>query len=343
MQWWQEILQKAEKFEKELFDANLEQKRRVELSKELAKINEHINLANQMKQLNNDLLAVQDLLQDCHDEELLKEKMKYIDQIEKLNTQWNELKMKKILSEESVIVEIRPGVGGAEASLFTNNLLNMYQSYSQSQKWKFDILYMHFTEVQGIREVAVNIKGVGAYEYLQHESGTHRIQRVPVTEASGRIHTSTATVAVLPEETDIEINIDEKYLDIAVCRSGGAGGQHVNTTDSAVKMTYFHPDLEKITVSMQDEKSQHKNREKAMKILRARAAEAIKNKEHQNRSENRKNQIGKGDRSERIRTYNFPQNRITDHRSKCSVYGLNENFLASASLLHELILSIDDI
>ena len=225
--------------------------------------------------------------------------------------------------EKNVFVEIRGGAGGEEAALFASNLFRMYTRYAENNRWSVEIMSLNETDIGGLKEVVFMIKGSGAYSKLKYESGVHRVQRVPDTESSGRIHTSTATVAVLPEVDDVDIEINEKDLKIDVFRASGNGGQCVNTTDSAVRMTHLPTGL---VVSCQDEKSQLKNKEKALKILRARLYEQAEAERAAGIAEDRKSQVGTGDRSERIRTYNYPQGRVTDHRIGLTLYKL-ETFL----------------
>ena len=223
--------------------------------------------------------------------------------------------------KKNSILEIRAGTGGDEASLFAADLFSMYQKFSDLNNWKFEILSISETGLKGVKEVICNISGYNVFSKLKFESGVHRVQRVPTTESSGRVHTSAATVAVLPEAEEIDIKIEEKDLRIDVFRSGGPGGQSVNTTDSAVRITHLPTG---IVVSQQDEKSQHKNKAKALKILRSRILDNEIQEKNKQRSQERKNQVGTGDRSERIRTYNFPQGRVSDHRINLTLYNLNE-------------------
>ena len=230
--------------------------------------------------------------------------------------------------DKNVIVEIRGGTGGDEAALFAADLMRMYSMYADNRRWKIDILNSNATDIGGYKEVSFSIEGQGAYSRLKFESGVHRVQRVPETESSGRIHTSAVTVAVLPEVEDVEVEINQNDLRIDVFRAGGPGGQCVNTTDSAVRITHIPTG---IVVSCQDEKSQHKNKDKAMKILRSRIYDAMEAQRNKEIADARKSQVGSGDRSERIRTYNFPQGRVTDHRINLTIHRL-EQVLDGAAL-----------
>jgi peptide chain release factor 1 len=227
---------------------------------------------------------------------------------------------KDAADNSNAIVEIRAGTGGDEAALFAGDLLKMYTRYAQLQGWRADLMSLADNDLGGIKEAVLAVEGEGAYAKLKFESGVHRVQRVPVTEASGRIHTSAATVAVLPEPKDVEIDVQDKDLRIDVYRASGAGGQHVNKTESAVRITHLPTG---VVVAMQEEKSQHKNKAKAMKILKARIFEAERERQDSARAAERKGLVGSGDRSERIRTYNFPQGRVSDHRINLTLYKLD--------------------
>ena len=244
---------------------------------------------------------------------------------EKLSSITEELKILLLPKDENddrnVIVEIRGGAGGEEAALFCATLFRMYSMYAESKKWKIEIINANETELGGYKEISFMVIGEGAYSRLKYESGVHRVQRVPETEAQGRIHTSTVTVAVLPEAEDVEIDINPNDLQIDTFRAGGAGGQHINKTDSAIRITHIPTGT---VVECQDERSQHKNREKAMKVLKSRLLEAKIQQQNSEVAAERKSQVGTGDRSERIRTYNYPQGRLSDHRIGLTLYRLDD-------------------
>ncbi|MBQ3463658.1 MAG: peptide chain release factor 1 [Clostridia bacterium] len=240
--------------------------------------------------------------------------------------------------DKNVIMEIRGGTGGEEAALFAADLMRMYTMYAETQGWKIDILNSNATDIGGYKEISFSIEGQGAYSRLKFESGVHRVQRVPETESGGRIHTSAVTVAVLPEVEEVEVDINQNDLRIDVFRAGGPGGQCVNTTDSAVRITHIPTG---IVVSCQDEKSQHKNKDKAMKILRSRIFEKMEEERNKEIADERKSQVGSGDRSERIRTYNYPQSRVTDHRINLTLYKLEQVLNGSLDEIIDALVTAD--
>lgn len=235
------------------------------------------------------------------------------------------------------LIEIRPGTGGEEAALFAGDLLRMYQRFAEREGWKFDIVEEAATELGGIKEVVANVRGEGVFARMKYESGVHRVQRVPTTESGGRIHTSAATVAVLPEAEDVDINIDPNDLRIDTMRASGSGGQHVNTTDSAVRITHIPSGI----MVVSSEKSQHRNREIAMQVLRARLYDAERQRVDSERSADRRSQVGSGDRSERIRTYNFPQGRVTDHRINLTLHKLDQVMQGDLSEMVDALIADD--
>ena len=320
------ILDKYNKIEKSLNNINnVSSENLIKLNREYAELKPIVDKIEEYQKEKNEILNLNELIKD-KDQEI--SKIAEIELHEKKNLikvlESELLKLlipKDINDSKNSILEIRAGTGGDEASLFAADLLSMYQKYSDINSWKFEILSISETGLKGVKEVICNISGINVFSKLKFESGVHRVQRVPTTESSGRVHTSAATVAVLPEAEEIDIEVEEKDLRIDVFRSSGPGGQSVNTTDNAVRITHIPSG---IVVSQQDEKSQHKNKAKAMKILRSRLLDNEIQQKNKERSEQRKTQVGSGDRSERIRTYNFPQGRVSDHRINLTLYNLSE-------------------
>ena len=309
-----------------------------DLSKELSEIKSITDLVNKKEHLVREILDLSEIINDKNADRDIKdiatkEFNSLKEDIHNLETKIQFALLPKDKDDtRNVILEVRAGTGGDEAGLFASDLFSMYEKLSIKNKWKFEVMEVSETSVGGYKEAQANIIGNGVFGRLKFESGVHRVQRVPTTETSGRIHTSAATVAVLPEAEDLEILIEEKDLRVDVFRSSGPGGQSVNTTDSAVRITHIPSG---IVVSQQDEKSQHKNRAKAMKILQSRLYEAERQKQQDKRSSTRKDQVGSGDRSERIRTYNFPQGRVTDHRINLTLHKLEK--ILSGEALDDLI------
>jgi len=323
----EELINRHSILEKDLSSGKIDKITFAEKSKEYSDLNEIIDDAKKYVSFEKDKNELEKIFNDQNsDKELIKMAETELNEL-KVKHSKIEKKLKLFLlpkdeaDKKNAIIEIRAGTGGLEASLFAADLFKMYEKVSHRKKWLLELISISKSEAGGLKEVIASIKGTNIYSTLKYESGVHRVQRVPDTETQGRVHTSAATVAVLPEAEEVDLEINESDLRIDVFRAGGPGGQSVNTTDSAVRITHIPTGL---TVSQQDEKSQHKNKAKGMKILRSRLYELERSRIDQERSQDRKTKIGTGDRSERIRTYNFPQGRVTDHRINLTLHRLEE-------------------
>ena len=323
----EDLIIKHSNLEKDLSSSDLDKNQFADKSKEYSDLSEIIEQAKKYLSFEKEKNELEKILNEQNNDQELK-KMAESD-LNELKKQFekNEKKLKLFLlpkdeaDKKNAIIEIRAGTGGLEASLFAGDLFKMYEKVSHKKKWELELITISKSEAGGLKEVIASIKGKNIYSTLKYESGVHRVQRVPDTETQGRVHTSAATVAVLPEAEEVDLKINDSDLRIDVFRAGGPGGQSVNTTDSAVRITHIPTGL---SVSQQDEKSQHKNKAKGMKILRSRLYELERSRIEKERSQDRKSKIGTGDRSERIRTYNFPQGRVTDHRINLTLHKLEE-------------------
>jgi len=322
-----DLIQKHAELESELSSGKVDKKFFADKSKEYSDLNEIIKEAKEFNSFEKDKKELEKIISDPSSDSEMKTMAENEIEEKKRNNEINEKKLKLFLlpkdeaDKKNAIIEIRAGTGGLEASLFAADLFKMYEKISHKKKWLLELISISKSDAGGLKEVIASIKGRNIYSTLKYESGVHRVQRVPDTETQGRVHTSAATVAVLPEAEDIDVKIEDKDLRIDVFRSSGPGGQSVNTTDSAVRITHVPTG---IVVSQQDEKSQIRNKEKGLKILRSRIYELERQKKEDERSKDRKSKIGTGDRSERIRTYNFPQGRVTDHRINFTLHKLEE-------------------
>jgi peptide chain release factor 1 len=334
------ILARRDELQAQLASGDLPPERFVALSKEYAEVEPVAEAAAELQRLRTEQSDLQSMLddpemRDIAEEELAQIKARLPDAERDMAIR---LLPKDAADDRSAMLEVRAGTGGDEAALFAGDLFRMYQRYAEAHGWKVELISASESEVGGYKEVVASISGAGVFAKLKFESGVHRVQRVPATESGGRIHTSAATVAVLPEAEEVDVQIDEKDLKVDIYRSSGAGGQHVNTTDSAIRITHIPTG---IVVIQQDQRSQHKNRAKAMQVLRTRLYEREREILHAERSGARKSMVGSGDRSERIRTYNYPQGRVTDHRINLTLHRLPEIMLGQMDELINALLTAD--
>jgi len=334
--------EKLSKLEQQLSDTSLisDQKRYQQVVREHSRISKLNKLYQQYRSVERDIAGSKELLQDEDTDDELMEMAEI--ELEELTSRKKELEQAIRLSllpkdpndEKNIFLEIRAGTGGDEAALFVADLFRMYSRYAEENGWKVEVMSSNPIGIGGFKEIIALISGESVYSKLKYESGVHRVQRVPETETQGRIHTSAVTVAIIPEADEVDLHIEPNELKFDVYRSSGPGGQSVNTTDSAVRVSHLPTGL---VVTCQDEKSQHKNKAKALQVLRARLLDKIEQEQHAQISENRKSQVGTGDRSERIRTYNFPQSRVTDHRINLTLYRLDQ---VLAGLLDDVIVPL---
>lgn len=334
------ILARRDELQNQLASGELAPDRFVALSKEYAEVEPVAEVAARLQRLRTDFVDLQAMLDDPDMREMAEEELASVrEQLPEAERDMAlRLLPKDAADDRSAMLEVRAGTGGDEAALFAGDLFRMYQRYAEMQGWKVEIISASESDVGGYKEVVASIVGSGVFAKLKFESGVHRVQRVPATESGGRIHTSAATVAVLPEAEEVDVHIEEKDLRVDIYRSSGPGGQGVNTTDSAIRITHIPTGL---VVIQQDERSQHKNRAKAMQVLRTRLYERERELLHAERSGARKSMVGSGDRSERIRTYNFPQGRVTDHRINLTLHRLPEILMGQMDELINALMSAD--
>ncbi|MFM9851357.1 MAG: peptide chain release factor 1 [Sphingomonadaceae bacterium] len=336
------LLARLDEVQAMLATGNLPADKFVAMSKEYAELEPVAAAAGELQRLRGELTDLEVMLTDPDMREMAQEELQQIRESLPLAERALALSLlpKDAADERAAMLEIRAGTGGDEAALFAGDLFRMYQRYADGQGWKVELISSSESEAGGMKEVVASVTGKGVFAKLKFESGVHRVQRVPATEASGRIHTSAATVAVLPEAEEVDVQIEDKDLKIDIYRSSGAGGQHVNVTDSAIRITHLPTGL---VVIQQDQRSQHKNRAKAMQVLRTRLYEREREKLHAERAGNRKSMVGSGDRSERIRTYNFPQGRVTDHRINLTLHRLPEILVGGLDELIGALMSEDEV
>lgn len=334
------ILARRDELQAQLASGELTPERFVALSKEYAEVEPVAQAAAELQRLRGELVDLQAMLDDPEMRDMAEEELANVKARlpEAERDMAIRLLPKDSADERSAMLEVRAGTGGDEAALFAGDLFRMYQRYAETQGWTVELISASESEVGGYKEVVASITGAGVFAKLKYESGVHRVQRVPATESGGRIHTSAATVAVLPEAEEVDVQIEDKDLKVDIYRSSGAGGQHVNTTDSAIRITHVPTG---IVVIQQDQRSQHKNRAKAMQVLRTRLYEREREILHAERSGARKSMVGSGDRSERIRTYNFPQGRVTDHRINLTLHRLPEIMMGQLDELISALITAD--
>jgi peptide chain release factor 1 len=335
------LLSRREELQSQLASGELPTDRFVALSKEYAEVEPVAEAAGELQRLRDEMTGLEEMLSDPDMRAMAEEELATIR--ERLPEAERQLALRLLprdaADERSAMLEVRAGTGGDEAALFAGDLFRMYSRYAEERGWKVELISASPADMGGYKEVVASVTGQGVFARLKFESGVHRVQRVPVTESGGRIHTSAATVAVLPEAEEVDVQIDDKDLRIDIYRSSGPGGQSVNTTDSAVRITHIPTGL---VVIQQDEKSQHKNKAKALKVLRTRLYELERERLHNERAGTRKSMVGSGDRSERIRTYNFPQGRVTDHRINLTLHRLPEILEGQMDELISALITADE-